>query len=65
LAELQDLPSVQPHAVSYDLEGLPNPVCATWRARGGTLVTWPAVGEEGLARARALADNVIFEDVRP
>ncbi len=65
LAELQDLPSVQPHAVSYDLTGLPNPVCTTWRERGGTLVTWTAVGEEGLVRARALADNVIFEDVRP
>jgi len=65
LAELQDLPGVQPHAVSYDLAGLPNPVCTTWRERGGTLVTWTAVGAEGLAHARALADNVIFEDVRP
>ncbi|MEX2548892.1 MAG: glycerophosphodiester phosphodiesterase family protein [Nitriliruptoraceae bacterium] len=65
LAALQDLPSVQPHAVSYDLAGLPNAACATWRARGGTLVTWTAVGEEGLARARSLADNVIFEHVRP
>jgi glycerophosphoryl diester phosphodiesterase len=65
LAELKDLPSVDPHAVSYDIVGLPSPATDRWRARGGTLITWTAVGEEGLARGRELADNVIFEDVRP
>ena len=65
LAELKDLASVDPHAVSYDLAGLPNPVCDLWRARGGALVTWTAADEAELARARELADNVIFEHVTP
>jgi glycerophosphoryl diester phosphodiesterase len=65
LAELRDLPSVDPHGVSYDLEGLPNPATDAWRARGGPLVAWTAVGEDGLRRGRELADNVVFEDVRP
>lgn len=65
LAELRDLPSVAPHAVSYDLDALPTEVTDRWRERGGALITWTAVGEEGLARARALADNVIFEHVLP
>ncbi|MFP4635479.1 MAG: glycerophosphodiester phosphodiesterase family protein [Nitriliruptoraceae bacterium] len=65
LAALTDLPRVAPHAVSYDLSGLPNPATDRWRASGGLLLTWTAVGPEGLARARSLADNVIFEHVRP
>ena len=65
LAQLRDLDSVAPHAVSYDLDGLPAEATDRWRDRGGTLVTWTAVGPEGLRRARALADNVIFEHVRP
>ncbi len=65
LAELRDLAAVAPHAVSYDLAGLPNPTCDLWRARGGALVTWTATDDAALARARALADNVIFEHVTP
>jgi glycerophosphoryl diester phosphodiesterase len=65
LAELRDAPSVQPHAVSYDLEGLPCAATDRWRERGGLLVTWTAVGQAGLDHAREVADNVIFEDVLP
>lgn len=65
LAELQDLPSVAPHAVSYDLAGLPNVPCDAWRSRGGVLVAWTADSPAALVRARGLADNVIFEHVRP
>lgn len=65
LAALTDLPRVTPHAVSYDLSGLPNPATDRWRDGGGLLLAWTAVGPEGLARARSLADNVIFEHVRP
>ncbi len=65
LAVLSDLDRVAPHAVSYDLDGLPTPATDRWREAGGLLVTWTAVGEEGLARAHRLADNVIFEHVRP
>jgi glycerophosphoryl diester phosphodiesterase len=65
LTELRDLPSVAPHAVSYDLDSLPNEACTAWRSRGGALVTWTAKDAAGLAKAREMADNVIFEHVRP
>jgi glycerophosphoryl diester phosphodiesterase len=65
LTELRDLASVAPHAVSYDLDSLPTEPCTLWRSRGGTLVTWTATDEAGLAKAREMADNVIFEHVRP
>ncbi len=65
LTELRDLASVAPHAVSYDLDSLPTEPCSLWRARGGVLVTWTATDEVGLAKAREMADNVIFEHVRP
>jgi glycerophosphoryl diester phosphodiesterase len=65
LAELRDLPGCAPHAVSYDLGGLPSPATDAWRDAGGLLVTWTAVGAEEVARARQIADNVIFEHARP
>jgi glycerophosphoryl diester phosphodiesterase len=65
LAALSSLPTVAPAAVSYDLAGLPNPATDAWRARGGALVTWTVRTAADLARARALADNLIFEHVRP
>ncbi len=65
LAALRDLPSLAPHAVSYDLGDLPHPAAVRWREDGGLLVTWTAVGDDGVARARALADNVIFEHALP
>jgi glycerophosphoryl diester phosphodiesterase len=65
LAELRDLPGCAPHGVSYDLDGLPNPSTAAWRDAGRVLVTWTAVGDDAVARARELADNVIFEASRP
>lgn len=65
LAELKDVKSVAPHAVSYDLTALPNGPCDAWRGRGGVLVTWTADSPPALARARELADNVIFEHVLP
>lgn len=65
LTELRDLASVAPHAVSYDLDSLPTEPCTLWRSRGGVLVTWTATDEMGLAKAIEMADNVIFEHVRP
>jgi glycerophosphoryl diester phosphodiesterase len=65
LAALRDLPTVAPQAVSYELAGLPNPAATRWREEGGVLGTWTVTDEASLARARELADNVIFEHVRP
>lgn len=65
LAGLADLETVAPHAVSYELAGLPTVRTDRWREAGGTLVTWTVADGAALERARELADNVIFEGVRP
>jgi hypothetical protein len=44
---------------------LPNGPCDAWWGRGGVLVTWTVDTPTALARARDLADNVIFEHVLP
>jgi glycerophosphoryl diester phosphodiesterase len=65
LATLRDLPAVAPAAISYGLRGLPTPPVDRWRADGGAVITWTVTDATMLARARQLADNVIFETVRP
>lgn len=65
LARLADLEASAPHAVSYELAGLPTPVTDRWREAGGLLVTWTVRTRDELTRARELADNIIFEGVRP
>ncbi|MFP4234535.1 MAG: glycerophosphodiester phosphodiesterase family protein [Nitriliruptoraceae bacterium] len=65
LSELRDVADVAPHAISYALADLPVEAASLWRARGGTLLTWTVTDEQGLARSREMADNVIFEHVRP
>jgi glycerophosphoryl diester phosphodiesterase len=65
LAALKDLATVAPAAVSYDLTGLPNPATDAWRELGGAIVTWTVRDEADLAKAREVADNLIFEHVRP
>ncbi|MCB9754281.1 MAG: glycerophosphodiester phosphodiesterase [Myxococcales bacterium] len=54
-----------PHFISYGLESLPFWVTTITRALGRPLLAWTVVDARGLARARALADNVIFECVLP
>ncbi len=55
----------RPHYLSYELEGLPNRAATFWRDRGLPIVTWTVKDDSGLAHARAHADNLIFENVRP
>lgn len=65
LANLRDVTLLQPAAVSYELDGLPTAATDRWRASGRPLLTWTVASPDDLARARTLADNVIFERVRP
>lgn len=51
----------RPHAVSYELAGVDHAVVQTYRAGGGTVVTWTVRTATDLDRARRFADNVIFE----
>jgi glycerophosphoryl diester phosphodiesterase len=55
----------RPHFLSYDLDGLPNRWVTTARRRGLPVVTWTVRTPEHLARARDLADNLIFEGLSP
>jgi len=65
---LRDVPLTgwhRPHAISYDVKALPTARTAAWREAGGTVVTWTVRSPEQLANARAHADNLIFEGLRP
>lgn len=65
MAQLRAAPSIAPAAVSYGLDGLPHPAVDRWRGSGGAVLTWTVRDAAALDRARQLADNVIFEHVRP
>lgn len=65
LRRLTFRPLAAPHYVSYALADLPNPWTDRWRARGRVLLTWTVRTIEELERARTLADNIIFEHIRP
>jgi len=58
-------PRVRPDFIAYELWSLPYWAPRAWQRLGRPLVAWTVRDEGGLARARALADNVIFEYVRP
>lgn len=65
LRTLKWVRAADPHAVSYDLAGVDDPVVQRYRERGGTVVTWTVKSHDDLARAREYADNVIFEGLDP
>jgi glycerophosphoryl diester phosphodiesterase len=64
-ASLRLLGALRPHAVSFDVRGLPTPATMRWRAEGGLLTTWTVCDATTLATARAHADGLIFEGLRP
>jgi len=65
LATLRPLGLLRPHALSYDVRGLPTDATVRWREDGGLLTTWTVRDEATLATARAHADGLIFEALRP
>jgi glycerophosphoryl diester phosphodiesterase len=65
LASLEHLGLLRPHAVSFDVRGLPTSATARWRDEGGLVTTWTVHDDATLATARAHADGMIFESVRP
>ncbi len=58
-------PRVRPCFIGYDLRALPQRAPTLLRRLGVPLVAWTVRSEAELRRARELADNVIFEGVRP
>ncbi len=65
LASLEHLALLRPHAVSFDVRSLPTPAATRWREEGGLLTTWTVHDRATLATARAHADGLIFEGLRP
>jgi len=56
---------MRPHALSFDVRGLPTPATVRWREEGGLLTTWTVRDAATLAAARAHADGMIFEGLVP
>lgn len=65
LRTLRWLRAVQPAAVSYALADLDESAVQAYRAAGGLVVAWTVTTTDALARARRLADNVVFERLAP
>jgi len=65
LATLRPLGLLRPHAVSFDVRGLPTEATVRWREDGGMLTTWTVHDEATLATARSHADGLIFEGLLP
>jgi glycerophosphoryl diester phosphodiesterase len=55
----------RPDFIAYDVNALDEPALKLARALGLPVLTWTVRTEAQLTRARALADNVIFEQIRP
>jgi glycerophosphoryl diester phosphodiesterase len=55
----------RPDFIAYDVNGLGRLPVRLARLCGLPLLTWTVRTAEQLAQARALADNVIFEQIRP
>ena len=64
-ASLQHLGRLRPHAISFDVRGLPTTATQRWREDGGTLTTWTVRDAATLATARGHADGMIFEGLVP
>jgi len=64
-ATLRPLGLLRPHAVSFDVRGLPTEATARWREDGGVLTAWTVRDEATLATAREHADGLIFEGLLP
>ncbi|MBC8071588.1 MAG: glycerophosphodiester phosphodiesterase [Deltaproteobacteria bacterium] len=58
-------PASLPSYIGYQLRCLPHPAATLARRLGCAIVAWTIRTEAELARAAELADNVIFEEIRP
>jgi glycerophosphoryl diester phosphodiesterase len=55
----------RPHFVNYGLRSLPYSAVTRLRGAGMPIITWTARSEADAAKARAVADNFMFEGIRP
>jgi len=58
-------PLAQPSFVGYDLRCLPFWATSWLRNRGIPLLAWTIRSDDECIRARSVADNIIFEHIRP
>lgn len=55
----------RPHFIAYELAALPYPAAGAARSDGLPLIAWTVRSAADLQKARALADNFIFESLTP
>jgi glycerophosphoryl diester phosphodiesterase len=55
----------RPDFLLYEIDGLPRVSVALLRGLGWPIVTYTVTTQGGLAKARAFADNFVFETLRP
>lgn len=65
LTNLLRFRTARPDFVSYDLDDLPSAATTVARWLGLPIVAWTVNSPEAASRARQLADNIIFETIRP
>lgn len=63
--ELSLLGSGRPDFIAFNIDRLPHPAIALARRLGIPVLAWTVTDETQLKKARALADNIIFEHIRP
>jgi glycerophosphoryl diester phosphodiesterase len=54
----------RPHFLAYDIKALPSAFARSQRARGLPVLTWTVRADDERARARAEADQIIYEILR-
>jgi glycerophosphoryl diester phosphodiesterase len=65
LTNLLRFPTAEPDFVSYDLNDLPRTATTIARWLGLPLLAWTVDSPDAESRAQGLADNIIFEKIRP
>lgn len=65
LAHRGSLKRMRPHAIAFDVRGLPTTATVRWREEGGIVTAWTVRDAATLATARAHADGMIFEGIDP
>jgi glycerophosphoryl diester phosphodiesterase len=65
LTHMLDFPSARPDFLAYHVEDLPRPSVALLRWLGLPVLAWTVRSDDQRRRAKAYADAIIFEELRP
>ncbi len=65
LTHLLDFPSARPNFLAYHVDDLPRPGVSLLRGLGLPVLAWTVRSDQQRQRAKAYADAIIFEELRP